>query len=71
MIHYAGFRKPWQRPTEDMAEYFWEAMRVTPFYEEALYNMSQFAADERITESRRKRSPYWRFRRYLKKLLKK
>lgn len=70
IIHYAGYRKPWQKPTEDMAAYFWSAMRKTPFYEEALFRMSRFAAREQLTEDRRMRSPYWRLRRWVKRLWK-
>ena len=36
IIHYAGFMKPWHNPTEDYAQYFWDALRRTPFYEEML-----------------------------------
>ena len=41
IIHYAGFMKPWHKPTEDYAHYFWKYSRQTPFYEELLYRMSQ------------------------------
>lgn len=40
IIHYAGFKKPWDDPTEDFGEYFWLAERETPFYEELISNMS-------------------------------
>lgn len=40
IIHYAGFLKPWHRPDEDMAQYFWEAARRTPFYEQLLLRMA-------------------------------
>ena len=33
--------KPWHKPTEDYAHYFWKYSRQTPFYEELLYKMSQ------------------------------
>lgn len=69
IIHYAGYRKPWQKPTEDMAQFFWSALRKTPYYEEALYGMACFAAKECIQEDRRGRSPYWKLRRMVKKLL--
>ncbi len=39
IIHYAGFMKPWHRPTEDYAERFWSAIRKTPFYEKALFTL--------------------------------
>lgn len=70
IIHYAGYRKPWQKPSEDMAAYFWSAMRKTPFYEEALFRMSRFAAREQRIEERRMRSPYWRVGRCVKRFWK-
>lgn len=70
IIHYAGYRKPWQKSTEDMAQFFWSALRKTPYYEEALYSMICFAAKECIQEDRRNHSPYWKLRRLAKKLLK-
>lgn len=69
LIHYAGHRKPWHKPTEDMAQYFWSALRKTPYYEEVLYSMTRFAAKECIQEERRARSLYWRLRRLVKKML--
>lgn len=70
IVHYAGYRKPWQKPTEDLGAYFWTALRKTVYYEEVLYAMSRFAAKESILEERRRRSPYWKLRRFAKGLLK-
>lgn len=39
LIHYAGFMKPWHRPTEDYAHKFWEVARRTPYYEELLFRL--------------------------------
>ena len=69
IIHYAGYRKPWQKPTEDLARYFWEPLRKTPYYEEVLYSMTRFAAKECILEDRKSRSLCWRFLRLVKKNL--
>ena len=69
IIHYAGYRKPWQKPTEDLAGFFWMALRKTPYYEEVLYSMTQFAARECIVEDRRSRSLYWKLRRLVKRIL--
>ena len=52
-----------------MAQYFWSALRRTPYYEEVLYSMTRFAAKECIQEERRARSLYWRLRRLVKKML--
>ena len=65
IIHYAGYRKPWQKPTEDMAGYFWDAMRATPFYETALYNMATFSAEETY----KSKSLLWRAGRKIKRFL--
>lgn len=70
IIHYAGHRKPWHKPTEDMGAYFWKYMRKTPFYEIALYDMAWFAHQEQLQIRCRNRSPYWRLRRFAKKILK-
>ena len=39
IIHFAGFRKPWSRINEDMADEFWTICRSTPFYEKILLHM--------------------------------
>lgn len=39
LIHYAGFMKPWHRPTEDYANNFWDAASRTPYYEELLFRL--------------------------------
>lgn len=40
IVHFAGFKKPWQYPDEDFGEIFWQYARKTPFYEILLYNMA-------------------------------
>lgn len=40
IVHFAGFKKPWQYPDEDFSEIFWEYARKTPFYEILIYNMT-------------------------------
>lgn len=37
IIHYAGYEKPWENPSMDMACFFWEYARKSRFYEEILY----------------------------------
>ncbi len=64
IIHYAGHKKPWHNPTEDRAQHFWSALKHTPYYEEAFYQMMENVAQARIQEARRERSPLrklWRF----------
>ncbi len=41
IIHFAGGMKPWHRPTEDFARYFWTTARKTAYYEELMYRMSE------------------------------
>ena len=36
MVHFAGYQKPWNVPSCDMAPYFWNHARNTPFYEEMI-----------------------------------
>lgn len=33
IIHYAGRVKPWQDESEDFADFFWESLQKTPYYE--------------------------------------
>lgn len=40
IIHYAGFKKPWYCPTEDMAHEFWRYLRETEYYEDVLYTLT-------------------------------
>ena len=51
MIHYAGFMKPWHRPSEDYAQNFWMTLRRTPYYEEVLYRMADGVAYWSIYEN--------------------
>lgn len=70
IIHYAGHLKPWHKPTEDLACYFWQALRKTPYYEAVLYGAMRFAAAEYVKEDRRNHSMYWKLRRWVKNILK-
>ncbi len=36
-VHYASAQKPWLSPELENARYFWQYARMTPFYEEILY----------------------------------
>lgn len=38
IIHYTSSIKPWSYPKEELAEYFWEYARKSPFYEEILFD---------------------------------
>lgn len=68
IIHYAGHLKPWHKPTEDQAQHFWSALKNTPYYEEAFYQMMENVAQERIREARMAHSPIRKLWRFLKKL---
>lgn len=39
IVHFAGFLKPWMRPSEDFGYTFWQVARRTPYYEQILQNM--------------------------------
>ena len=51
IIHYAGYMKPWYRPTEDFGHEFWTVLRRTPFYEEMLFRMSEGISSWQIRET--------------------
>lgn len=70
LIHYAGFMKPWHRPTEDYARKFWDASRRTPYYEELLFRMSDGIAYWMVYENN-KRFGVKRIKELAKKVIKK
>lgn len=41
IVHYAGFLKPWMRPSEDFGYTFWRVARRTPYYEQILQNIEK------------------------------
>lgn len=54
IIHYAGFCKPWDEPTEEFGEVFWDYARRTPYYETLLYRMSKHIADDTVYYNEKK-----------------
>lgn len=52
IIHYAGFMKPWNNPSEDYAHYFWMYLRKTEFYEYVLYRISKEIVRQEIAQQR-------------------
>ena len=48
IIHYAGFEKPWKYASCDLAAYYWEYARETPYYEclVALLEKKQAAVED-------------------------
>lgn len=51
IVHFAGAIKPWQNASCDMASYFWQYARNTPFYEVIIQDMVPDARnDSDITE---------------------
>ena len=40
IVHFAGYRKPWDDPAVDFAQEFWANARRSPFYELILYRMA-------------------------------
>lgn len=57
LIHYAGFMKPWHRPTEDYAFKFWETARRTPYYEELLFRMADGVSYWTVYENNKRFGP--------------
>jgi hypothetical protein len=52
--------KPWHNPTEDFAQYFWDALRRTPYYEQMLFRLMDGVSYWQIYENEKKRSVrYW------------
>ncbi|MDL4862240.1 DUF4422 domain-containing protein [Halomonas elongata] len=39
MVHYAGDQKPWNNPSVDFSDMYWNALRGTPWYEERVSNL--------------------------------
>ena len=69
IIHYAGHIKPWQNPTEDKAEFFWEYARKTEFYELLLWRMMNKISETQIIEYREEHSFAGKLRTVMRKIL--
>ena len=54
IIHYAGFCKPWDEPSEEFGEVFWDYAKRTPYYEILLYRMSKHIADDTVYYNNKK-----------------
>lgn len=54
IIHYAGFCKPWDEPSEEFGEVFWDYARRTPYYEVLIYRMSKHVADDAVYNNSKK-----------------
>ena len=50
IIHYAGLRKPWFYPEEELASIWWAYARKTVFYREFLCNLLNFQNEQKIKE---------------------
>lgn len=46
MVHYAGYQKPWDVVGCDMAEYFWEYAKLSPYYPRLLRGIKRCLAEE-------------------------
>ncbi len=46
MIHYAGYQKPWDVVDCDLAEYFWEYAKLSPYYPMLLRRIKRCFTDE-------------------------
>ena len=54
IIHYAGFCKPWEEPSEEFGEVFWDYARRTPYYEVLVQRLAKHMADTAVFENNRK-----------------
>lgn len=54
IIHYAGFCKPWDEPSEEFGEVFWDYARRTPYYEVLIYRMSKHVSDDAVYNNSKK-----------------
>lgn len=45
IVHYAGAGKPWKKLDLDLADYFWEYARRSPYYETLLYDITKAQTD--------------------------
>ena len=52
IIHYAGCIKPWNRPEDDLARYFWKELRKTPYYEIVLANLCRNGAKHKSSSGK-------------------
>ena len=52
IIHYAGCIKPWNRPEDDLARYFWKELRKTPYYETVLANLCRNGAKHKSSSGK-------------------
>ncbi len=58
IVHYAGEQKPWVCVDCDMAEYFWDIAKDSPFYQLIQYRVHYSLAEERYSASLRVPPPY-------------
>ena len=54
IIHYAGFCKPWDEPSEEFGEVFWEYARRTPYYEVLVQRLAKHMADNAVHDNHKK-----------------
>lgn len=54
IIHYAGFCKPWDEPTEEFGEVFWDYARQTPYYEVLVQRLAKHMADNAVQDNNKK-----------------
>lgn len=54
IIHYAGFCKPWDEPSEEFGEVFWDYAGRTPYYEVLVQRLAGRTADAAVCENNRK-----------------
>ena len=71
IIHYAGFMKPWYKPSEDFAQDFWTTARYTPYYEVLIEMAYSYRVFCEIDSLARAVSPKGKTKRYTKRVYRK
>ena len=52
IIHYAGWKKPWDVPEVEYAEEFWNEAKKTPYYELLLYRMTNSRISQALWDAK-------------------
>ena len=56
IIHYAGFCKPWDEPSEEFGEVFWDYAGRTPYYEVLIQRLAKHMADNAVYDNNRRQN---------------
>ena len=57
IVHFAGYQKPWNVHSCDMAPYFWKYARKTPYYEEMVLSILKKNSQNNVCNVSTRRKP--------------